>query len=62
MKASGPTRATSRRPDRAQLRELWQQAQHEQSPGERGAAVLGRLESKFESKYQAIAAAASAPK
>ena len=57
MKAIGPTRATSRRPDPAELRELWQQAQHDASAGERVDAVLDRLERK----YQAIADAASAP-
>ncbi len=58
MKATGPTRATSRRPDLAELRKLWQQAQHDKSPGERVDAVLDRLERKFE----AIADAARAPK
>ncbi len=58
MKATKPTRATSGRPDLAELRKFWQQAQHDKSPRERADAVLDRLERK----YEAIADAARAPK
>jgi len=47
-----------RRQGVAELRELWQQAQHDKSPGGRVDDVLDRLERK----YQTIADAAGAPK
>ena len=56
--ATGRTSEHLRRQGVAELRELWRQAQHDQSPGERDDDVLDR----FERKYQAIADAASAPK
>ena len=47
-----------RRQGVAELRELWQQAQHDKSPGGRVDDVLDRLERK----YQTIADAAATPK